>query len=80
MQAGYGQPARKFLIGQNILEIIDFGDYQIFEEATTYPCILSGSKEKPSEIFYSTKIKSNNFFKGFSEYILQERSEFKQIK
>ena len=80
MQAGYGQPARKFLIGQNILEIIDFGDYQIFEEATTYPCILSGSKEKPSEIFYSTKIKSNNFFKGFSEYILQERSEFKQSK
>src|SRR6185312_3617789 len=40
MQAGYGQPARKFLLEKNIVEIIDFGDYQIFEEATTYPCIL----------------------------------------
>jgi len=40
MRAGYGKELRKFLGGQALKEIIDFGDLPVFETATTYPCIL----------------------------------------
>jgi hypothetical protein len=70
MQAGYGQPARKFLLEQNLVEIIDFGDFQIFEEATTYPCILTASKEAAKGTFQTTKIISSNFVTDFPTYVL----------
>jgi type II restriction/modification system DNA methylase subunit YeeA len=69
MQAGYGQPARKFLLEQNLIEIIDFGDYQVFEEATTYPCILIASKKTPKETFKATKIHSPDFIDDFPTYV-----------
>lgn len=69
MQAGYGQPARKFFLEQNLLEIIDFGDFQIFEEATTYPCILIASKEPAKETFKTAIINSPDFVTGFSTYV-----------
>ncbi|MDX1905370.1 MAG: Eco57I restriction-modification methylase domain-containing protein, partial [Thermonemataceae bacterium] len=69
MQAGYGQPARKFLLEQNLIEIIDFGDFQVFEEATTYPCILTASKETAKQTFKATKIHSSDFINDFSAYI-----------
>lgn len=69
MQAGYGQLARKFLLNNNLIEIIDFGDYQIFEEATTYPCILTASKEVASETFKTTKINSPDFISDFPSYV-----------
>ncbi len=40
MRARYGKPLRTWLKQQAILEIIDFGDLPVFEQATTYPCIL----------------------------------------
>ena len=70
MQAGYGQPARKFLLEQNLIEIIDFGDIQIFEEATTYPCILTASKESAKGSFQTTKIITSNFVTDFPAYVL----------
>jgi len=69
MQAGYGQPARKFLLENNLLEIIDFGDFQVFEEATTYPCILRACKNPLAERFSTTKIKTLDFTKKFESYI-----------
>jgi adenine-specific DNA-methyltransferase len=69
MQAGYGQPARKFLLEQNLIEIIDFGDFQIFEEATTYPCILTASKEVATGNFKTTKINSPDFITNFPAYV-----------
>ncbi len=41
MRAGYGAKLRRWL-GENvtIVKLIDFGDLPVFEEATTYPCIL----------------------------------------
>lgn len=49
MQAGYGKELRKFLLQFDILLIADFGDIQVFEEATTYPCILVSKKTKHLE-------------------------------
>jgi len=69
MQAGYGQPARKYLLEQNLFEIIDFGDIQIFEEATTYPCIISASKEEPWGTFKTSRISTNDFTGGFNAYV-----------
>lgn len=69
MQASYGQPARKFLLTQNIIEIIDFGDYQVFDEATTYPCIFTASKEPAKETFKTAKINSPDFITNFPTYI-----------
>jgi hypothetical protein len=78
MQAVYGQPARKFLLENNLIEIIDFGDFQVFEEATTYPCIVRASKENKSDTFLATKIKSPGFSLDFSTYIASNRSEINQ--
>jgi hypothetical protein len=46
--AGYGEPLRKFLLQKRLLEIINFGDQQVFVDATTYPAILSLKKEDVS--------------------------------
>jgi len=41
MRANYGGPLRDFLLKSGIAEIIDFGDLQVFQDATTYPCIIT---------------------------------------
>jgi hypothetical protein len=69
MQSGYGQPARKFLLEENLIEIIDFGDFQVFEEATTYPCILTASKEPTEGTFRTAKINSPDFITDFPAYV-----------
>lgn len=40
MRAGYGRNLREWLGQHTIEQLIDFGDLPVFEEATTYPCIL----------------------------------------
>ncbi|MFM6395456.1 MAG: Eco57I restriction-modification methylase domain-containing protein, partial [Planktothrix sp.] len=42
LKAGYGEPLRRFFIENSIFEqIIDFGHAPIFEDADTFPCIIS---------------------------------------
>ncbi|MFN8394073.1 MAG: TaqI-like C-terminal specificity domain-containing protein [Bacteroidia bacterium] len=41
MRASYGELLRDWLRQWNLQGIIDFGDLPVFDEATTYPCILS---------------------------------------
>jgi len=61
MRAGYGKPLRTFLMDKCIDEIIDFGDLPVFEEATTYPLILTMSKSEAHETFKTLELKSLNF-------------------
>ncbi|MDP3301112.1 MAG: TaqI-like C-terminal specificity domain-containing protein [Sulfuricurvum sp.] len=61
MRAGYGKPLRTFLMDKNIEEIIDFGDLPVFEEATTYPLILTMSKREVQETFKTLELKSLDF-------------------
>lgn len=49
LQAGYGKTLRKYFLERNLEQLIDFGDLQIFEGATTYPCIFIAQKAKPTE-------------------------------
>ncbi|CAD0227323.1 Eco57I restriction-modification methylase domain-containing protein [Planktothrix agardhii] len=49
LKAGYGEPLRRFFIENSTFEqIIDFGHAQIFEDADTFPCIISVYKSSPS--------------------------------
>ncbi len=61
MRANYGKPLRKWMQQQNIIEINDFGDLPVFQQATTYPCILVIKKSVPTKIFQVSKLKSLNF-------------------
>lgn len=44
MRANYGEPLRKWFKQQPIKQIIDFGDLPVFQNATTYPCIIIAEK------------------------------------
>ncbi|MHB8856846.1 MAG: Eco57I restriction-modification methylase domain-containing protein [Bellilinea sp.] len=69
MRTNYGAPLRNWLKTQHIEEIVDFGDLPVFEQATTYPCILRvRSKENPNSIIKAIQVKSLDFH-NLSEYI-----------
>jgi hypothetical protein len=51
LQAGYGKSLREYLLKHEINQLIDFGDIQIFDGATTYPCIFVSCKAEPKTEF-----------------------------
>lgn len=61
MRAKYGEPLRKWIRKQDLLEITDFGDLPVFEEATTYPCILRIAKAQPKKNFIGTVVPNLGF-------------------
>jgi adenine-specific DNA-methyltransferase len=69
MQAGYGKALRTYLLENQLQGIIDFGDVQVFEEATTYPCILNASKQSNNSNFISAAVKTLNYSSGFPAYL-----------
>jgi len=68
MQAGYGKPLRSFYLNNQLQSIVDFGDLQVFDEATTYPCILNASKKDSAKTFKSIVIKNLQYISGFEQY------------
>lgn len=61
MRANYGEAFRNWLKKQRILRIIDFGDLPVFQDATTYPCILLISKQSPDVHFSATQVSTLDF-------------------
>jgi hypothetical protein len=63
MRSNYGQALRKFLTeNAAILEIIDFGELPVFEDAATFPVILITRKEKvKKQNFLYAHIKTLDF-------------------
>jgi hypothetical protein len=61
MRANYGKPLRKFLLTKQIEEIVDFGDLPVFKTATTYPCIIRVSNNKPAKEFCVSKVETLDF-------------------
>ncbi|HKJ45728.1 MAG TPA: DUF559 domain-containing protein, partial [Balneolales bacterium] len=61
MRARYGIPLREWLQKYQIESIIDFGDLPVFEEATTYPCLLQIRNENQSVNFNSLQIENLKF-------------------
>lgn len=69
MQAEYGKPLRKYLLTKQIHQIVDFGDLKVFDEATTYPCIIWASEDSPKKKLNTVAVKTLNFEKGFENYV-----------
>jgi len=60
MRAGYGQSLRKFLAEKTQpLKLIDFGDSQLFENATTYTNILITKNSKEKTVFNACAIEDS---------------------
>ena len=57
MLVAYGKPLRKFLSKTGLRQILNFGDIQFFQEATTYVCIFVTQK---SELHNNVKVLSLN--------------------
>lgn len=75
MRAGYGDKLRNYLQEQNIESIIDFGDLPVFEEATTYPCIMRIEKAASNYRFESVEIESLDFEEDLASYVREHAFE-----
>jgi hypothetical protein len=77
MRANYGAPLRHWLKEQCMEEIIDFGDLQVFQGATTYPCIILITKSAPKANFNVTQVKTLDF-RDLGEYVREDHYSMKQ--
>ncbi len=68
MRARYGKPLRTWLKKQAVIEIVDFGALPVFEQATTYPCILRIANDRPRGVFNSVQVE-NLEFSSLQEYV-----------
>ena len=71
LQADYGKGIRD-LLTQNraVSKIVDFGDYQIFEDATTYTNILFLHKIHNEKVEY---LNANKYFSVYHDFIIDEQ-------
>ncbi|MDO8872232.1 MAG: Eco57I restriction-modification methylase domain-containing protein [Methanoregula sp.] len=77
MRANYGKPLRKFLLTKQIEEIVDFGDLPVFKTATTYPCIIRVSNNKPVREFCVSKVETLDF-PDLAGYVTEHRHPMDQ--
>lgn len=56
--ANYGKPLRTWMQQRQITAITDFGDLPVFEEATTYPCLLEIKKADNPTVFKALEVES----------------------
>lgn len=69
MRAGYGEKLRQFTKGFQIHELLDFGDLPVFEEATTYPLIISLQKSEPVAEFSAVNFTTLEFEPSMTTYV-----------
>jgi len=80
MRANYGKPLREWIQNQvNIEAIYDFGDLPVFEEATTYPCLLQLSKKRPKPLFMAANLETLEF-DNLDAYLKEYRFESDQTR
>ena len=68
MRANYGKELRRWLKGQNIIEIIDFKDLPVFTDATAYPCIITIGGKTLLQKFTGVEV-DNLSFSSLEQYI-----------
>lgn len=71
MQASYGKELREFFLNVRLEKLIDFGDIQVFDDATTYPCIFVAQKATPAtEMTVSTlrDLERADFAKSINQF------------
>jgi type I restriction-modification system DNA methylase subunit len=77
MRANYGEPLRVWLKKQNIKQLIDFGDLQVFQGATTYPCIFICGKGKVEKTFEAVNVKTLQF-ESLGKYVVENKISVEQ--
>jgi len=79
LQAGYGKNLREFFLRYNLIQLIDFGDMQIFEGATTYPSIFISKKSAPERVINISTLDSKIVDFDTNIAINQEAFEHSQL-
>ncbi len=77
MRANYGAALRPWLKQRRLKEIIDFGDLPVFQNATTYPCIIIYERNKPASSFAVCNVKTLDFA-DLTEYVSNHALQLKQ--
>jgi len=73
--AQYGEPLRSVIAkGKHLKEIVHFGDLQIFNNATTYTCLLFLSRQSKNDFIFS-KIEKIEIWKSLGESESQSLSQ-----
>jgi type I restriction-modification system DNA methylase subunit len=72
MRANYGEPLRRWLKGRAVHEIVDFGDLPVFQNATTYTCIITISKNPAKKQIDVCKVE-NLDFEDLGAYVRKTR-------
>ena len=75
MRAGYGDKLRQYVKSHRVNEILDFGDLPVFDNATTYPSILSLSKLEAVDKFKAVNIDTLDYPAGLNEYLEANKLE-----
>lgn len=73
MQAGYGEKLRSYFLEKRLIQLIDFGDIQIFDGATTYPIIFIAGKQEPDESFEAALLTRDKIYDF--EYNIESNSD-----
>ena len=79
LQAGYGKKLREFFLTKQLNTLIDFGDIQIFEGATTYPVIFLAEQNQPQKSFTGALLKARKPF-DFESNVSANLCEFETNK
>ena len=79
MRANYGAALRKWLKAQSIEDIVDFGDLPVFQNATTYPCIIRVAKNKPEKSVSVTAVKTLAYH-DLQEYVAAQHHTIERMK
>jgi hypothetical protein len=75
MRAGYGKALREHLAGFQLHEIIDFGDLPVFDEATTYPSIMSIDNLPVSHAFRAAALTTLEYPEGLENHLQAQWGE-----
>ena len=70
-----GMPLRHHLQQYRVNQLLNFGDVQFFDNATTYVCILLWSKEKPRDTCLALSTNNKQFSGNFDLTVLRELQE-----
>ncbi|MEW5677178.1 DNA methyltransferase [Flavobacterium enshiense] len=65
MLVAYGKPLRKFLSKTGLFQVLNFGDIQFFEEATTYVCIFITQKIEQGKYVEVLSLNKKNYHNDF---------------
>ncbi|WP_369765313.1 DNA methyltransferase [Flavobacterium sp. WC2429] len=65
MLVAYGKSLRKFLSKTGLCQVLNFGDIQFFEEATTYVCIFITQKNEQGKYVEVVSLNKKNYHNDF---------------